>query len=62
MKNNNLKSTIDGEKIIFEKVERQKCIGLKERLEAFYGKPIEKIQLESIQEIDIGSPVGEEFW
>ena len=34
----------------------------KKRLKTFYGKPIEKIQFESIQEIGTRSPVDEGFW
>ena len=35
---------------------------LKERLEAFYGKPIDDICVESTPEVDTGSPVGTEYW
>lgn len=37
-------------------------IDLKERLESFYGKPIDEIYVESENEISTGSPVGGEVW
>lgn len=36
--------------------------GLKSRLEAFYGKPVDEIYVETSPEIDTGEPVGEEVW
>jgi antitoxin MazE len=35
---------------------------LSERLEAFYGKPIDEIYVETGTEISTGSPVGGEVW
>lgn len=35
---------------------------LEERLEAFYGKPIDDIFVEDTQEVDTGAPRGTEVW
>lgn len=35
---------------------------LKERLEAFYNKPIDEIHVENDPEIDTAEPVGDEVW
>jgi antitoxin MazE len=35
---------------------------LKERLEAFYDKPIDRIYVTASDEIDTGTPVGGEIW
>lgn len=35
---------------------------LKERLEAFYNKPMDEIQVENDPEIGTGGPVGDEVW
>lgn len=35
---------------------------LQNRLEAYYEKPIDEIFVESIQEVDTGSPKGNEIW
>ena len=51
----------DGQ-VLIEKIDEPKYPSLKERLEAFYGKPIDEIYVESTQEVDTGSPVGEEYW
>jgi antitoxin MazE len=48
--------------ILVTKVENEKYNNLSERLEAFYGKPIDEIFVESEVEIDTGSPVGGEAW
>lgn len=49
--------------IILRKAEKPKHITLQDRLEAFYGKPIEQIDsVEITEEVDTGSPVGEEVW
>lgn len=37
-------------------------ISLKERLEAFYNRPIDEINVESVSEVDIGNPVGNGGW
>lgn len=46
---------------IILKNNRQKS-KLEERLEMFYGKPIEEISPINSQEVDWGSPRGREFW
>lgn len=38
-----------------------KDLSLKDRLEEFYNKPISKIKKIEVEEIDTGSPVGEEI-
>jgi antitoxin MazE len=49
--------------IILKKANKPKHITLEERLEMFYGKPIEKIEaIEQLEELDFGKPVGEEIW
>jgi antitoxin MazE len=48
--------------IVVTKVEKKKYNKLSERLEAFYGKPIDEIFVESETEIDTGNPVGGEIW
>ena len=51
--------SIDSEKLPERKPHRT----LEERLSAFYGKPIEQIERdETDEEVDWGSPVGEEYW
>lgn len=49
-------------KMTVEKVDDQKYISLKERLEMFYDKPIDEIYVTSTEEIDVGDPVGDEIW
>lgn len=39
-----------------------KYSNLEERLEAFYGKPIDDIFVEDTQEVDTGAPRGTEVW
>lgn len=46
--------------IVFKKAKVHKS--LKDRLEQFYNKPISKIKKIEVEEIDTGSPVGEEIW
>lgn len=53
---------IDDGKMIIEKINKPKYLNLKERLEAFYHKPIDEIYVESTQEVDTGIPKGEEVW
>lgn len=60
--NDNLNITIHDGKMVIEKVKKPKYLNLKERLEAFYDKPIDEIQVESTQEVDTGVPAGAEFW
>ncbi len=40
----------------------RKFNSLKERLEAFYGKPIDDIFIENTQDVDCGAPAGDEVW
>ncbi len=54
-------SIYDG-KMTIEKINKPKYLNLQERLESFYNKPIDKIYVESIQEVDVGAPVGNEQW
>lgn len=49
-------------KMVIEKINKPKYLNLKERLEAFYKRPIEEIYVESTQEVDVGDPIGEEQW
>jgi antitoxin MazE len=48
--------------IVITKVEKKKYNNLSERLEVFYGKPIDEIYVESETEISTGSPTGGEVW
>jgi antitoxin MazE len=48
--------------IVITKVEEHKYNNLSERLEAFYGKSIDEIFVESETEIDTGKPMGGEIW
>lgn len=54
--------SIDDGKMIIEKINKPKYLNLKERLEAFYNKPIDEIYVESTQEVDTDIPKGEEVW
>lgn len=54
-------SVYDG-KMTIEKANRPKYPNLKERLEAFYNKPIDEIYVENTPEVDVGGPIGDEFW
>ena len=54
-------SIYDG-KMTIEKINKPKYLNLKERLEAFYKRPIEEIYVESVQEVEVGDPVGNEHW
>ncbi len=49
-------------KMTIEKINKPKYLNLKERLEAFYKRPIDEIYVESTQEVDVGDPVGNEQW
>ena len=49
-------------KMTIEKVNKPKYLNLTERLEAFYKKPIDEIYVESIQEVEVSDPVGNEIW
>ena len=60
--NDTIGLTIYDGKIIIEKINKPKYSNLKERLEAFYQKPIDEIYIESTQEVDVGEPTGDEIW
>ena len=49
-------------KMTIEKINQPKYLNLKERLEAFYKRPIDEIYVESTQEVDVGDPKGNEIW
>lgn len=49
-------------RMTIEKINNSQYLNLQERLEAFYKKPIEEIYVESTQEVDVGTPIGEEIW
>lgn len=49
-------------KMTIEKINKPKYLNLTERLEAFYKKPIDEIYVESIQEVEVSDPVGNEIW
>ena len=59
--NDKVEISVDNGRITIKKAAKE-YINLKERLEAFYKKPIEDIFVENIQEVDVGAPVGEEYW
>ena len=56
------------EQMVLEKAEKPKYLSFREMVEAFYGKPFEKVCLEreqlgeKVEEIDTGAPVGDEYW
>lgn len=54
-------SRVDND-IVVTKVEKKRYNNLSERLEAFYGKPIDEIYVEPETEINTGNPVGGEIW
>ena len=60
--NDNVEISVDNGTITIKKVNKPKYRNLKERLEAFYNKPIDDIYIENTQEVDIGAPEGEEIW
>lgn len=57
-----VKISVNNGKMTVEKINSPKYLNLKERMEAFYGKPIEEIYVESTQEVDVGLPTGNEYW
>lgn len=59
--NDNVEISVD-DGIITIKKAKPKYLNLKERLEAFYNKPIDDIYVESSQEVDVGTRVGNEVW
>lgn len=60
--NDEIKISVYNGKMTIEKTNRPKYLNLKERLEAFYKKPIDEIYVESTEEVDVGNPVGNEQW
>jgi antitoxin MazE len=52
-------SIYDG-KMMIEKISRPGYRDLKERLEAFYQKPIDEIYVDGTQEAEAGNPAGKE--
>ena len=59
--NDNVEISVDNGIITIKKA-KPKYLNLKERLEAFYNKPIDDIYVESSQEVDVGTHVGDEGW
>ena len=59
--NDNVEISVDNGIITIKKA-RPKYLNLKERLEAFYNKPIDDIYVENSQEVDVGTHVGDEVW
>ena len=59
--NDEVEISVDNGTITIKKA-TQKYANLTERLEAFYNKPIENIFVESTQDVEVGAPVGEEYW
>lgn len=60
--NDTININVSNGKMFIEKINKPKYLNLKERMEAFYGKPIEEIYVESTQEVDMGLPTGDEYW
>ena len=58
--NETVELSIINDAILIQK--RKKFNNLAERLEAFYGKPIDDIYIENTNEVDWGEPEGEEIW
>ena len=58
--NDKLSIAVVNDEIVIKKEKTHRT--LKERLEDFYKKPISKIKAIEVEEIDTGSPVGEEIW
>lgn len=59
--NDNVEISVDNGIITIKKA-KPKYLNLKERLEAFYNKPIDDIYVENSQEVDVGTHVGDEVW
>lgn len=52
----------DSKALVLKKAQKKKS-RMEERLEVFYQRPIDKIfAVESVQEVDWGTPYGEEIW
>lgn len=60
--NDEIGINVDNGKIIIEKINKSRYLNLKERLEAFYHKPLDEIYVENTQEVDTGAPTGDEIW
>ena len=61
--NDVIEITTENECIILKRAVKPKHITVEKRLEAFFGKPINQIELlESYDETDTGKPLGEEIW
>lgn len=61
--NDSVEITADDNKIILKKVAKPNHITLEERLETFYGKPLNMIdEIEQTEELDWGKPEGAEIW
>lgn len=60
--NDTIEININNGKMLIEKINKPKYLNLKERLEAYYKKPIDEIYVENTQEVDVGNPVGDEQW
>lgn len=60
--NDTIEININNGKMLIEKINKPKYLNLKERLEAYYKKPIDEIYVENTQEVDVGIPVGDEQW
>ncbi len=58
--NDKLSIAVINDEIVIKKEKTHRT--LKERLEDFYKKPISKIKAIEVEEIDTGSPVGDEIW
>lgn len=59
--NDSVEISVNNGVITIKKV-KPKYLTLKERLEAFFNKPIDDIYVESSQEVDVGTHVGNEVW
>lgn len=59
--NDEIEINVDNGKMVIEKA-KPAYQNLQDRLEAFYGKSIDEIYVESTKEIDMGKPVGDELW
>lgn len=60
--NDEVKINVYDGKMVVEKISYPVYKNLKERLEAFYQKPIDEIYVEGTQEVDVGTQKGDEIW
>lgn len=58
--NDEVELNINDKILIIKKV--RKYQSLQERMEQFYGKPIEEIFIDSTEEVNTGAPMGKEYW